>query len=50
MPIVHKQAKPGNPEEMIPIEEETRAKDGVTEHKHTGFDYWHPVSRVHKEA
>lgn len=50
MPIVHKQAKPGNPEETIPIEEETRAKDGVTEHKHTGFDYWHPVSRVHKEA
>lgn len=24
-----------------------RECDWVTEHKHTGFDYWHPVSRVH---
>ena len=50
MAIVHKQAKPGKPEELIQIEEESRVKDGVTEHKHTGFDYWHPVSRVHKGA
>ena len=50
MAIVHKQAKPGKPEEAILVEEETRVKDGVTEHKHTGFDYWHPASRVHKGA
>ena len=48
MAIVHKQAKPGKPEDMSPVEEEARMKDGVTEHKHTGFDYWHPASRVHK--
>ena len=24
-----------------------RYRDGVTEHKHTGFDYWHPKARVH---
>ena len=50
MAIAHKPAKPGKPEEAIAIEEESRMKDGVTEHKHTGFDYWHPASRVHKGA
>jgi len=50
MAIAHEQAKPGKPEEPIQVEEETRVKEGVTEHKHTGFDYWHPASRVHKGA
>ncbi|RLG22157.1 30S ribosomal protein S3 [Methanosarcinales archaeon] len=28
--------------------EKVRIKDGTLEHKHEGYDYWHPVSRVHK--
>jgi len=28
--------------------EKVRVKDGVLEHRHEGYDYWHPVSRVHK--
>lgn len=26
----------------------TRERDGVIEHRHAGFDYWHPVSRTHE--
>jgi small subunit ribosomal protein S3 len=28
--------------------EETRMRGEVLEHKHKGYDYWHPVTRVHK--
>lgn len=28
--------------------EETRTHNGEEEHKHEGFEYWHPVSRIHK--
>lgn len=34
-----------------PVEAEgalTRIQNGVEEHKHQEFDYWHPVSRIHK--
>jgi len=26
---------------------DTRTKDGVSEHRHTGCDYWHPAARLH---
>lgn len=26
-----------------------RNKKGVSQHKHTGHDYWHPIVRVHKD-
>lgn len=29
---------------------QTRTKDGVTEHRHAGYDYWHPVVRVHADS
>jgi small subunit ribosomal protein S3 len=32
----------------LPEGEQTRINDGVEEHKHEGFDYWHPSSRIHK--
>lgn len=44
MAVMHK------PEEIGETEEEVRVVDGVTEHKHGRFSYWHPKSRVHKEA
>ncbi|WP_406670287.1 30S ribosomal protein S3 [Methanolobus sp. ZRKC4] len=28
---------------------EQRLVDGVWQHKHEGYDYWHPIARVHKE-
>lgn len=31
-------------------DEETRVKDGVTEHMHTGYEFWHPVVRVHSNT
>lgn len=31
-----------------PEGEQTRVHEGVEEHKHDDYDYWHPVSRVHK--
>ncbi|RLG26762.1 30S ribosomal protein S3 [Methanosarcinales archaeon] len=30
-------------------DEETRMRGEVLEHKHKEYDYWHPVSRVHKK-
>ncbi|WP_340820539.1 30S ribosomal protein S3 [Methanolobus sp. WCC4] len=30
-------------------DEQKRLVDGVWQHKHDGYDYWHPVARVHKE-
>ena len=24
-----------------------RRRDGVDEHKHIGYDYWHPAARIH---
>lgn len=41
-------------DDSIPIEdhgdEQRRLADGVWQHKHEGYDYWHPVARVHKEG
>ncbi|WP_406658121.1 30S ribosomal protein S3 [Methanolobus sp. ZRKC2] len=41
------------PEEPAPMEdladEQRRLLDGVWQHKHEGYDYWHPIARVHKE-
>lgn len=31
-------------------EELRRQVNGVWQHKHEGYDYWHPMARVHKEA
>ena len=25
-----------------------RVKDGCIEHRHTEYNYWHPISRIHK--
>ncbi|MDD2438950.1 MAG: 30S ribosomal protein S3 [Methanosarcinaceae archaeon] len=39
--------------EVIQVEgsdEVRRQVDGVWQHKHEGYDYWHPMARVHKEA
>lgn len=32
------------------INEIKRIVDGIWQHKHDGYDYWHPVSRIHKEV
>ena len=32
------------------IHEIRRLVDGVWQHKHDEYDYWHPMARVHKEA
>ena len=32
------------------INEIRRLVDGVWQHKHNEYDYWHPMARVHKEA
>lgn len=29
--------------------EATRVHEGIEEHKHESYDYWHPVVRIHKE-
>ena len=31
-------------------EELRRQVNGVWQHKHEGYDYWHPMARVHKES
>jgi small subunit ribosomal protein S3 len=39
--------------EIIQVEgsdELRRQVNGVWQHKHEGYDYWHPMARVHKEA
>ncbi|MDG6244401.1 MAG: 30S ribosomal protein S3 [Methanolobus sp.] len=40
-------------DDSIPVEdlgdEQRRLVDGVWQHKHESYDYWHPVARVHKE-
>ncbi|MCQ1535513.1 30S ribosomal protein S3 [Methanosarcina sp. KYL-1] len=39
--------------ELIYVEgsdEVRRQVSGVWQHKHEGYDYWHPMARVHKEA
>lgn len=35
------------PYQPTSLDEEVRMKDGVTEHKHKGYEFWHPVVRVH---
>jgi len=37
-----------SPDIELPEGEQTRINDGVEEHKHEGYDYWHPSSRMHK--
>jgi small subunit ribosomal protein S3 len=41
-------------DDSVPVEdlgdEQRRLADGVWQHKHEGYDYWHPVARVHKEG
>jgi len=32
----------------VPEEERVREHNNVQEHKHDGYDYWHPLSRIHK--
>ncbi len=32
------------------IKTETRNRDGKEEHKHTGYEWWHPVSRIHSTS
>ncbi len=40
-------------DDSVPVEdlgdEQRRLVDDVWQHKHEGYDYWHPVARVHKE-
>lgn len=38
---------PESPEDVV--NEQRRMTDGVWQHKHDGYDYWHPIARVHKE-
>jgi len=43
----------GEESELIYVEgsdEVRRQVNGVWQHKHEGYDYWHPMARVHKEA
>lgn len=37
-----------SPDIELPEGEQTRINDGVEEHKHEDYDYWHPSSRTHK--
>jgi small subunit ribosomal protein S3 len=37
-----------SPDIELPEGEQTRINDGLEEHKHEGYDYWHPSSRTHK--
>lgn len=37
------------PEKPGVAREATRVHEGTGEHKHEGYDYWHPVVRIHKE-
>ena len=30
------------------IDEQTREQNGVLQHKHFGFNHWHPIERVHE--
>ncbi|MCK4938446.1 MAG: 30S ribosomal protein S3 [Methanosarcinales archaeon] len=36
------------PEGETTVGEQTRDNNGVEEHKHEGYDYWHPSKRMHK--
>ena len=48
-PIVETVETPVEPLDIeLPEGEQTRINDGVEEHKHEGYDYWHPSSRIHK--
>jgi small subunit ribosomal protein S3 len=38
---------PVSPEDVV--NEQRRLTDDVWQHKHDGYDYWHPIARVHKE-
>ena len=29
---------------------ETRNRDGKEEHKHVGYEWWHPVTRIHSAS
>jgi len=51
---VSKEAETGSADEIVvedsDIGEIRRLVDGVWQHKHDEYDYWHPMARVHKEA
>jgi small subunit ribosomal protein S3 len=48
-PIIETVEKPVNsPDIELPEGEQTRINEGQEEHKHEGYDYWHPSSRIHK--
>jgi small subunit ribosomal protein S3 len=48
-PTIETVEKPvDSPDIELPEGEQTRINDGLEEHKHEGYDYWHPSSRIHK--
>lgn len=49
MPAEPQEPKIELPEPTLPGEE-IRERDGRIEHKHEGYEYWHPYERVHKKA
>ncbi|HIH69363.1 30S ribosomal protein S3 [Methermicoccus shengliensis] len=49
MPAEPSEPKIELPEPTLPGEE-IRERDGRIEHKHEGYEYWHPYERVHKKA
>lgn len=48
-PKIDSEPKIELPEPTLPGEE-IRERDGRIEHKHEGYEYWHPYERVHKRA
>ncbi len=35
--------------EVVEVEgERVREHNNIKEHKHNGYDYWHPILRIHK--
>ncbi len=52
-PEMPAEGEEGEESELIYVEgsdEVRRQVNGVWQHKHESYDYWHPMARVHKEA
>ncbi len=52
-PEMSEEGEEGEESELIYVEgsdEVRRQVNGVWQHKHGSYDYWHPMARVHKEA
>lgn len=52
-PEMSAEGEEGEESELIYVEgsdEVRRQVNGVWQHKHESYDYWHPMARVHKEA